>query len=190
MTGIEHCPECPYREFGPAIGSRGNPAGRVVIVGEAPGKQEILQGQPFVGPAGGILRTALSEARLVEADLFITNSVACLPHPVHPRVTAINACRGRLQSELQSYHRDVIVALGATALRATTGQRAVRVLDARKLPPAQTPWGPVVATVHPARVLRRPAEMKFLVEDLTAARCLADNAGAPAFPRAAQEEGE
>jgi uracil-DNA glycosylase len=72
MTGIEHCPGCPYREFGPAIGSRGDPAGRVVIVGEAPGKQEILQGRPFVGPAGEILRKALSKARLVEADLFIT----------------------------------------------------------------------------------------------------------------------
>jgi DNA polymerase len=189
MTGIEHCPGCPYREFGPAVGSRGDPAGRVVIVGEAPGKQEILQGRPFVGPAGRILRTSLSKARLVEADLFITNSIACLPHPVHPRVTAINACRGRLQSELQSYHRDVIVALGATALRALTGQRAVRVLDARKLPPTETPWELVVATVHPARVLRRPAEIEFLVDDLVAARRLAVNAGASASPRAAQEEG-
>jgi DNA polymerase len=96
MTNSDHCPGCPYREFGPAIGSGGDPAGRVVIVGEAPGKQEIIQGRPFVGPAGGILRTALREARLPEADLFIVNSLACLPHPVHPRVAAIDACRGRL----------------------------------------------------------------------------------------------
>jgi uracil-DNA glycosylase family 4 len=161
-----------------------------VIVGEAPGKQEILQGRPFVGPAGGILRTALSQARLAEADLFVTNSVACLPHPVHPRVPAIDACRGRLQSEIRAYHRDVIVALGATAYRALTGRKGVLVLDARKLPPTETPWGPVVATVHPARVLRRPAEMEFLVDDLVAARRLAVDSGASASPQAAQEESE
>ncbi|MGD0019955.1 MAG: uracil-DNA glycosylase [Candidatus Limnocylindrales bacterium] len=189
MTGIEHCPGCPYREFGPAIGSRGNPASRVVIVGEAPGKQEIIQGRPFVGAAGGILRTALSEARLSEADLFITNSLACLPHPVHPRVAAINACRGRLLREIQAHHRDVIVALGATAFRALTDQRAVRVLDARKRPPTKTPWGPVVATVHPARVLRRPAEMDFLVADLAAARLLVVDRGVSGSSRPDVGEG-
>jgi DNA polymerase len=190
MTSPEHCPGCPYREFGPAIGSRGNPAGRVAVVGEAPGRQEIIQGRPFVGPAGGILRTALSEAMLPDADLFITNSVACLPHPVHPHVTAINTCRGRLPSEIQDHHRDVIVALGATALRVLTGQRAVLVLDARKLPPTETPWGPVVATVHPAIVLRRRAEMGYLVADLAAARRRVVDAGVSGSSRAAVAEGE
>jgi uracil-DNA glycosylase family 4 len=84
---IDHCPGCPYREFGPAVGPRGDPASRIVLVGEAPGREEIKAGRPFVGPAGRVLSEALAEAGLTPGDLFITNAVACVPHPVHPWVT-------------------------------------------------------------------------------------------------------
>ena len=67
---MEHCPGCPYREHGPAIGPRGDPASRIVIVGEAPGGNEIVAGRPFVGRAGDMLRRALAAAQLTEADLF------------------------------------------------------------------------------------------------------------------------
>jgi hypothetical protein len=55
MPTTEHCPDCPYRQFGPAVGTRGERSSRIVLVGEAPGRQEIEAQKPFVGAAGGLL---------------------------------------------------------------------------------------------------------------------------------------
>ena len=93
MPIIDNCPDCPHREFGPAIGPRGDPASRIVLVGEAPGAKEVAEGRPFVGPAGDVLWEALTEAGHSEADLFITNAVACQPRPVKPTVAADRSAR-------------------------------------------------------------------------------------------------
>lgn len=167
MPFIPNCQRCPYG--GRAIGPRGDRTSRIVLVGEAPGTKEIEVGEPFRGPAGEVLRQALEAAELPEDSVFITNAVACLPHPVHPWVQALNSCRGRLELDLESHPRAVIVALGATAVRAVTGIREFRVT--RKAPDAELPsaWGPVVPTWHPAFVRRRglggPA-FRTLVDDL------------------------
>jgi len=173
MPTIKHCPGCPYREFGPAIGPRGDPTSPIVLVGEAPGAKEVKKKKPFVGPAGDVLWKAVAEAGLHEADLFITNSVACRPHPARPRVGAIRACQGRLAKDLGASPRLVVVALGTTALRAVTGDSRLGVTEARRGPPFLSRWGLVVPTLHPARVLRRPSERPLLVEDLRSARDIA-----------------
>ena len=163
---IDRCHDCPYQ--GKAIGPRGNPASRIVLVGEAPGATEIIEGGPFRGPAGQVLSQALVEAELVEANLFITNSVACQPRPVHPRVGAIDACRGRLIRDIEGHGRAVIVTLGATAFRSVTEQRGFQMLDVRGQR-VETKWGSVVPTLHPARVMRVRSERPLLVEDLALA---------------------
>jgi uracil-DNA glycosylase family 4 len=167
---IDRCHGCPY-QFSAAIGPRGNPASRIVLVGEAPGAQEIVEGEPFRGRAGDLLWRAVSEARLLEGDLFITNSVACRPPHGRPSVRAIVACRGRLVRDIEAHPRAVVVALGLTAVRAVTGGRGFRMLDSHGVTLASV-WGPVMPTLHPARVLRRPAEYPLLVEDLKHARRL------------------
>lgn len=171
---MEHCPGCPCR--GLAIGTRGDPTSRIGLVGEAPGAKEIEQGRPFVGPAGAVLWKALDEAGLAEADLFITNAVACRPHPVHPWVKAMRACHKRLARDIAASPRDVIVALGVTAVQAVTGQRGFPVT--KKQPGTELPsiWGRVVPTLHPAYVLRRGLdglEYQTLVDDLKRVRRLA-----------------
>ena len=169
MPFIDRCRECPYH--GKAIGPRGNPTSRIVLVGEAPGATEIVEGEPFRGPAGDVLWRAVSEARLLEGDLFITNSVACRPPHGRPSVAAIVACRDRLVRDIEAHPRTVVVALGLTAVRAVTGGRGFRMMDSHGVTLA-TDWGPVLPTFHPARVLRRPAEYPLLVEDLKHARRL------------------
>jgi uracil-DNA glycosylase len=176
MPTIDHCLDCPYRLFGPAIGTRGDTASQIVLVGEAPGATEIEQGRPFVGRAGDVLWEALAEVGLIETDAFITNAVACRPHPTKPKVAAINACHGRLVRDIDAHPRAVIVALGGTAVRALTGQHGFRVLrdHGHRL---ESAWGPIVPTLHPARVLRRPHERPWLIEDLKTARRLAAGPG-------------
>jgi uracil-DNA glycosylase len=177
---VQNCPGCPYG--GPAIGSRGNPSSPIAIVGEAPGATEIKEGRPFVGPAGTTLCQAIEEAGLREADPFITNSIACRPHPVRPRVQAIDACRGRLMHDLEAHPRTVVVAVGGSALRAVTERAGLRVQEARKGGPIPLRGWLVVPTVHPAWVRRRPGEREqLLVKDLRRARGLLE-ASWPALP--------
>jgi DNA polymerase len=166
---IDRCPGCPYQ--GKAIGPRGNPASRIVLVGEAPSATEIIEGEPFRGRAGDVLWRAVDEARLLQGDLFISNAVACRPTHGRPSVRAFVACRGRLVRDIEAHPRAVVVALGLTAVRAVTGGRGFRMMDSHGVALA-TVWGPVLPTLHPARVLRRPAEYPFLVEDLKHARRL------------------
>lgn len=172
MPTIVNCTGCPYRALGPAIGTRGDMASAIVLVGEAPGAGEIAAGRPFVGRAGSVLWAAVAEAGLSEGAVFITNAVSCRPSPVHPTVEAIHACRARLVTDLEAHPRSAIVALGGTAVRAITGRRDFRVMRDRGTPLASA-WGPVVPTLHPARVLRRQNERPLLVSDLQAARRLA-----------------
>jgi uracil-DNA glycosylase family 4 len=169
---VERCPGCPYGSE--TIGSSGNPASPIVIVGEAPGRTEVKEGLPFVGPAGKTLRKAIEEAGLNDFDPFVTNSIACLPSPVTPRVGAIDACRGRLMRELESHPRTVVVAVGGTALRALTEKPGLRILEARCEPPIRAHGWLVVPTLHPSWVRRDlDGREKLLVSDLQRARDLA-----------------
>jgi len=172
---VDPCLGCPYR-YSAAIGPRGNPVSPIVLVGEAPGATEIVEGEPFRGRAGDVLWKAVDEARLLEGDLFVTNSVACRPPHGPPSAKAIHACHGRLVRDLEAHRRDVIVALGRTAVRAVTGERDFPILK-RHGEVLSSIWAPVVPTLHPARVLRRPAEYPMLVEDLRHARRIAYGPG-------------
>jgi uracil-DNA glycosylase family 4 len=163
---VDNCPDCPYRaEGGRAIGNRGAVRSPLVLVGEAPGETEIDCGRPFVGPAGDRLPDAMRDAGLPEDHAFITNAVACRPRPVRPRRSAIRACRGRLIGELARASRTVIIDLGGTALHSLTGRYDLRITRERGHS-FDTEWGPVLPTLHPARVLRVRSEYPLLVEDL------------------------
>jgi DNA polymerase len=181
---IDWCPDCPYREFGPAIGTRGDPASPIVLVGEAPGADEIIKGLPFVGRAGTeVLWPALAEVGLHEQDVFVVNSVACRPfNTVRPKdrkasAKAILDCHGRLARQI-GRPRAVIVALGVTAVQAVTGQRGFRVTKKEQGAELQSDWGTVVPTLHPADILRRGldgSEYQMLITDLALARRIASS---------------
>jgi len=182
MLFIDRCHDCPYQ--GKAIGPRGHPDSRIILVGEAPGATEIVEGEPFRGRAGQVLSEALVEAGLVESVLFITNAVACRPRntvkPIRaPSTESIRACQGRLVRDISAHDRAVIVTLGATAFRAVTGQRRLRMRDVRGRP-IQSDLGRVIPTLHPAYVLRRglnSPEKRLLVEDLRQAQRVASDSG-------------
>jgi uracil-DNA glycosylase len=94
-----------------------------MLIGEQPGDQEDLQGRPFVGPAGKVLNRALEAAGLDRSELYITNAVKHFKNEprgkrrLHkkPDTSEIDACRWRLDNELDIVQPAVAVALGATA---------------------------------------------------------------------------
>ena len=74
--GVQACRRCPlYRDATQGVCGEGPRGARLMIVGEQPGDQEDLAGQPFVGPAGGVLDAALEEAGIERADVYVTNAV-------------------------------------------------------------------------------------------------------------------
>jgi DNA polymerase len=158
---------------------------RAIFVGEQPGDQEDLQGRPFVGPAGGVLRSALGEAGFVEGECYLTNAVKhfkFIPRGkrrIHktPSAREIDHCRGWLDRELALVESPLVVTLGASALRAVAGASA-RLADMRGRPIA---FGSrtLLPTIHPAYLLRLPdptakdAETRAFADDLRQAAFLA-----------------
>lgn len=131
----------------------GDPHARVMFVGEAPGRNEDLQGVPFVGAAGKLLNQLLGEIRLGREDVYIANVVKCRPPGNRdPRPDEIEACKGFLAEQLRLIDPDVVVTLGNFAskllLKTTTGITRLR--------GHAYPWWNrvVVPTFHPAAALR------------------------------------
>lgn len=105
--------------FVPSVGSFD---ADVMLVGEAPGEQEVVQGEPFVGRAGGRLNTALESIGVARNDLYITNLVKVRPPENRsPQRTEIDAWWPVLDAEIERLNPSVIVSLGSFATREILG---------------------------------------------------------------------
>jgi DNA polymerase len=156
---------------------------RLMLVGEQPGDQEDLSGEPFVGPAGKLLDRALVEAGIERAAVYVTNVVKHFKweprgkRRIHkkPNAGEIAACRPWLDTEIRLVKPDAIVCLGATAAQALLG-KAFKV-TAHRGERVESDLAPfVMATVHPSSLLRAPdeetrrRETKRFVDDLRVVR--------------------
>lgn len=134
-----------------------------MLVGEQPGDQEDLAGEPFVGPAGQLLRESLIEAGLDPAEVYLTNAVKHFKwqprgkRRIHekPNREEVLACRMWLDEEIETVKPQLIVALGATAAGTLLGSAAKVTRDRGKF--FESSLAPLVTlTVHPSSILRAP----------------------------------
>ena len=111
---VAGCTRCPLHEGRTnVVFGEGNPQARVLIVGEAPGKNEDLQGRPFVGAAGKYLDELLAIAGLEREDVFIANVLKCRPPGNRdPRPEEIQACTPFLREQTRTISPEYIVTLG------------------------------------------------------------------------------
>lgn len=138
----------------------------VMFLGEAPGAQEDQQGKPFVGPSGKLIRRLIQEMGL-EDDCFITNAVRCRPpENRNPSAQEMRVCGAYLTEEIKRVKPQHIVALGAYAIRALTGEDRVAVSAKRGIRSWEFMGIPVIATYHPAAILRNKKLLPALCEDL------------------------
>ena len=151
-----------YRDASQTVFGRGPHTARAVLVGEAPGDQEDLQGAPFVGPAGEVLDRALVEAGLPRTELYVTNAVKHFKfirtpkRRIHqtPGTVEMGACRPWLQAELALIRPEMVVCLGGTAAKALLGGD-FRIMKQHGQIFFDTGWAPkAMATLHPSAVLR------------------------------------
>ncbi len=111
---VETCHRCPLADGRTqTVFGAGNPQARVLIVGEAPGKNEDLQGEPFVGAAGKLLNELLGIAGLRREDVFIANVLKCRPPGNRdPRPEEIELCAPFLREQTRTIDPEFIVTLG------------------------------------------------------------------------------
>ncbi|MEB3220677.1 MAG: uracil-DNA glycosylase [Candidatus Sericytochromatia bacterium] len=180
---VPHCQRCQRCRLGAtrthAAVHRGNPTARLMLIGEGPGELEDRQGRPFVGPAGQLLDRILAAVDLDPArDVFICNVVKCRPPGNRvPEPDEVAACLPYLEEQIRLVDPAVFVFLGATALRACTG-------EARGITRLRGQWlthrgRPAMAVFHPSYLLRNPARTpgspKWLMwQDIRAVRAQLD----------------
>jgi DNA polymerase len=181
--GPAACKRCDlWRHATQAVTGEGAEQASIMLVGEQPGDEEDLRGKAFVGPAGKVLDDAIATAGLTRGDLFITNAVKHFKweprgkRRLHkrPDITEIKACNVWLEREIASVQPRVIVALGATALRALTGL-SDSIESARHQMIRHRSGARIVCTYHPSAILRaadgKGATLRHhLIADLERAR--------------------
>ena len=143
----------------------GNPEARLMFVGEAPGEDEDLKGEPFVGKAGQLLTKMIEAMGLRREDVYICNTVKCRPpNNRNPEPDELAACEPFLKGQLASVKPEVIVTLGKFAAQALLREQT-------PITRLRGQWReyegiPVMPTFHPAYLLRSPQEKVKVWEDL------------------------
>jgi len=174
------CRRCHLWKLGTqTVFGEGPGTAELMFVGEQPGDVEDREGEPFVGPAGQLLREALAEAGIDITTVYLTNAVKHFKwkpkgkRRIHdkPNREEVLACRMWLDEEIETVKPRAIVALGATAAGTLVGS-AARVTRDRGKPFPSTLAEFVTVTVHPSSILRAPdaesraRERKQFVADL------------------------
>jgi DNA polymerase len=151
----------------------GNPNATLLLVGEAPGADEDLQGEPFVGRAGQLLNKILEAIRFKREDVYICNILKCRPPGNrNPEQAEVDQCIPYLRKQIDLVRPKVILCLGLVAAghllgsKESLGRLRGRVLHFGDIP--------VMVTYHPAALLRNPNWKRPAWEDVQAVRKLHD----------------
>ena len=171
------CHACPlWKPATQTVFGDGPVDAEIMLIGEQPGLQEDIEGEPFVGPAGRMLDRALAEAGLERDTLFLTNTVKHFKYEqrgtakLHKRANAAEqaACRMWLAAELARVRPKIVIALGAMAAQTLFGN-AFHLTRERGEWRALSEYAVGMATWHPSAILRgrdrKDAMYRQLVED-------------------------
>lgn len=161
------CEKCPlHANRNKFVYGEGNPDAIAMVIGEGPGEEEDKTGRPFVGRAGALLDKMLLAIDIKREDVYIANIVKCRPPGNrNPEADEIAACERFLVRQLEALRPRVIVALGKFAAQWLSGRRDAPISALRG---KFHDWRgvKVMATYHPAFLLRSPSQKRVVWEDL------------------------
>ena len=161
------CPLCETRTK--TVFSDGTHTARLMLIGEAPGRDEDLQGVPFVGRAGQLLTKMIEAIQMTRQDVYIANVLKCRPPENRtPIPTEVEKCLPYLEQQIALVKPDLILALGLSAAQGLLGTKAS--MGALRGRTFEYQGVPLVATYHPAALLRNPGLKKDAWVDLQRVR--------------------
>jgi len=143
----------------------GSPNADLMFIGEAPGRDEDIQGEPFVGRAGQLLTDIIKAMKLTRDDVYIANVIKCRPpENRNPEQDELDMCRPYIRQQVEIIQPKVIVTLGRFALQSLT-EKGFAISSVRGQ------WldyngVKVMPTYHPAYLLRNPAAKKEVWADM------------------------
>jgi len=170
---IGDCTRCKLHTMGrrQIVFGVGNPNADLMFVGEAPGRDEDIQGEPFVGRAGQLLTKIIEAIGLKREDVYIANVIKCRPpENRNPEQDEVETCEPFLFRQIDIIKPKVVVALGTFAARALLrtldpiSRLRGRVYDYR--------GAKLIPTFHPAYLLRNPSSKREVWEDMKLVRSL------------------
>ncbi len=167
---VLRCTRCPLHQTRTNyVFGAGNPESKIMLVGEAPGRDEDILGKPFVGRAGAVLTEALASIGLErERDVYIANTLKCRPpRNRDPRPEELAACTPYLEAQIRIIRPRVLVALGRFAaaflLGMPTERFSIRAHRGRLL---ESRYGiPLWVMYHPAATFRNAEARRLFFED-------------------------
>jgi uracil-DNA glycosylase family 4 len=171
VRGCKLCSLCETRTN--AVPGEGNPAARLMLVGEGPGESEDLSGRPFVGRAGDLLTKMLEAIQVPRTEAYIANVVKCRPPKNRvPLPDERAACMPYLRRQIELVKPRVLLALGSTASAALLDVKS----SLGALRGREHDWNgiPLIVTYHPAALLRNPDWKRPAWDDLRTVRKLLD----------------
>jgi uracil-DNA glycosylase len=172
---VSVCTKCPHlvRSRTQTVFGVGNPNADLMFVGEAPGADEDVKGEPFVGRAGQLLTKIIETMGLSRRDVYIANVLKCRPDMPKgapgnraPTPVEMETCLPYLREQIEVIRPKVLVALGAVAVEGLLGARGpMREMRGRWHSFNETP---LMITYHPAYLLRNqaPGEKRKVWEDM------------------------
>jgi uracil-DNA glycosylase family 4 len=172
-TDIGDCTRCKLHKLGrkQIVFGVGNPSADLMFVGEAPGRDEDEQGEPFVGRAGQLLTKIIEAINLKREDVYIANVIKCRPpENRNPEPDEVASCEPFLFRQVDAIKPKVIVALGTFAAHAllktdvSISRLRGRTYDYR--------GAQLICTFHPAYLLRSPERKRDTWEDMKKVRAL------------------
>lgn len=161
----QQCQKCRLRSTcQQVVFGAGNLQSKIMLVGEGPGKDEDIQGRPFVGRAGQLLDKILQAAEIPRQEVFISNVVKCRPPGNRlPNPDEVKMCRNWLEAQIRIIRPQIIVCLGAMASQVIIDPKAT-------ISKIRGNWFSrqgikIIATFHPAALLRNESYKKPAWED-------------------------
>ena len=172
IDDILHCPRCDLKlsRTHVVVGS-GPLDAKIMLIGEAPGRNEDKKGEPFVGSAGRLLNELLEKGGIERKDVYITNVVKCRPPENRtPRPDEIAACHPYLQKQLEAISPKGIILLGKTSAEAILGRKVD--LGKEHGTVVKKDGTRYLITYHPAAMIYKRTLKDTMIEDLKKARAL------------------
>ena len=156
------CDLCKTRTH--SVPGKGNFNSDVIFVGEAPGKNEDLKGEPFVGVAGKKLSLALENIGVTRDEVYITNTVKCRPPKNRvPSVLEREACQEYIQKEIEIIKPKIICVLGNTAFGSILGGNEITKFRGKV---GRKDGQLYFITIHPAATIYNQGLIEVLKEDV------------------------
>lgn len=165
---VSNCTQCElHRTRTQTVFGVGHPAAEWLIIGEAPGADEDRLGEPFVGRAGQLLTSMLRALGLAREEVFIANILKCRPpNNRDPQANEINSCSSYLRQQIELIQPKIILVVGRIAAQSLLNvDTPIGKMRGKKFTYQDTNI-PVVATYHPAYLLRSPQQKRSAWEDL------------------------